>query len=284
MELPLTSTPLASTLLTGLIRPGWITREVLLKSFLPVQWKTYWYFSAYVAVFLLSPFLNRLVCSLSKQECRKLMLVLFLLFSAGTFIAKAFDVDFLQLVGGYSFVWLMVLYLFGACLRMAGLPAFHKAALLLVYTCCVFLSWISKILIENHTRARYGKALHGRLLTTYTAPTIFLCGICLLLFFLQIRIRRELARKAVQICSPLAFSVYLIHTHPVIWEHILKNAFRPMANLSAWIVWLPVLLSAAGIFIVCLAIDYGRSRLFALLGIRQKLDRLFEKKTGGKAD
>ena len=272
---------LGITLLTGLLRPEWIGRDVLLKSFFPVQWKTYWYFSAYVVVFLLSPYMNRLVLSLSQKECRRLMLVLFLVFSAGTCIAKAFDVDFLELVGGYSLIWLLVLYLFGACLRLSGLPRFRKRTLLIVYLICVFVSWISKILIENATRARYGKAMHGRILTTYTAPTIFLCGICLLLLFEQLRIRTKLLSALIKVFAPLSFSVYLIHAHPVIWDHILKNAFRSFADMSAALVWIPVLLAAAGILLVCLGIDYCRNRLFAVLRVRRKLDALF---TGKEAD
>ena len=260
-------------LITGiaaLVHPEWIDRDLLLKSFLPVQWKTYWYFSGYVAAALLSPFLNRMVLSLKDKERRRLLVVLLLVFSAGTFISKSYDVDFLQLVGGYSCMWLLVLYVCGACLGLEKIPG-RKWLYGGIYLLCVVLSWSSKILIENHTRAVYGKAMHGRLLTTYTAPTIVMCGICLLLLFAGLQIRSRRADRLIRLVSGLSFSVYLIHTHPVIWDHVLKDAFRRFSNISAWIVWIPVLLGAAGIFLACLAADYLRSRLFGLIGVRRRL-------------
>ena len=263
------------TLVFGIIHPVWITRQVLLKSFFPVMWKTYWYFSAYMALSFLAPFFNRMLHSLSGKECRRLLVTVFLVFSVWTLIPKSFDVDFLSLSGGYTFVWIMVLYIFGGAMRLADLKEIKKRYLLLVYVLMTVIAWGSKILIENTTRRIYGKAMYGRGLVTYHAPTIFMCGICLVLLFSQLKINGRIARGIITALSPLAFAVYIIHTHPVIWEHILKGAFSKWIYLDWKVILGPVFLAALGIFALCLAIEFLRRQLFALLRIPQLTERIF---------
>ena len=265
-------------LAAGILRPEWINRGVVLKSVFPVMWKTYWYFSAYMALSFLAPFFNKMLHSLSEKECRRLMLTIFLVFSVWTLVPKSFDVDFLSLTGGYTFAWIMLLYIFGGAMRLSELRQIKKRYLLLVYILMTIIAWGSKIIIENHTRRIYGKAMYGRGLVTYHAPTIFLCGICLVLLFSQLKIRGSLAKKIISVTSPLAFAVYIIHTHPIIWEHILKGAFGKWIYLNWKVVLIPVLLAALGIFALCLGIEFLRQQLFKLLRIPQLLDRIFARK------
>ena len=112
---------------------------------------------------------------------------------------------------------------------------------------------------------------------TYHAPTILICGICLLLVFSQLRIRSGWARKVIARTSPLAFAVYIIHTHPLIWEHVMKDAFSRWAYLDWRVVLFPVLGAAFLIFCLCLGIEYLRQRLFTLLKIPAALDRVFSR-------
>ena len=256
------------TAAASLFHGSWVTREVLIMSLLPVSWKTYWYFSCYFVLFFFTPFLNRMVLSLEDREKKRLMLAIFVLLTLLPVVPKTFSVDTLTLLGGYSLIWLMALYVFGACLSTCSPIHLKKRWYLLIYLGCVVLTWGSKILIENYTRPIYGEAKYGRILTAYTSPTIFICGICLLLLFEQIQIRSALLKKIIRLFSPLAFSVYIIHAHPVIWEHLLKGAFKSWRYLPAWQVLWPVLLAALLIYVVCSLIDFLRRLLFTKIGIQ----------------
>lgn len=52
----------------------------MISSLFPVLRNQYWYFTAYIVVFLLAPFINKMLLSLSDYEWKKLLLVLFIIF------------------------------------------------------------------------------------------------------------------------------------------------------------------------------------------------------------
>lgn len=256
------------TLLYWIFAPGLLAADSLWKAIFPVCWKTYWYFSAYAGLFFVMPYLNRMVYALREEERKRMALMLFLLFSVGTALPKVNNSDFLQLIGGYSFVWLVILYLFGACIKTCRFRRRKTYQYLLAYFGLAAFSWIFKILVENYTRKVYGEAKFGRLFTSYTAPTILLCGVCLFLIFERLEIRSRVMQKLIAMASPLAFSVYLIHTQPLIWENMLKGAvgsyryFHPILAVPA------VLGTAVLIYLVCSLIDLVRKKLFEVLQVR----------------
>lgn len=248
--------------------PEWVTPEIARKVFFPASFKTYWYFSAYAALFFLTPFINRGIAALTKKMRCGLMLALFLVFSVWTMVPKAFSADFLSLVGGYSFVWIFLLYVWGACLRENETQAPKKRTCLLMYFSMVLLAWIYKILMENATRSMFGEARYGRVFVTYTAPTMVICGFCLFFFFRELSLRKTVS-KLIRRLSGAAFGVYIIHTHPLIWENILKNAFSYLRYMKTPLVIAPVMLAAAGIFAACMLLEQARMVLFRVCRIRE---------------
>ena len=250
------------TLLYRIFAPGLLAADSLWKAIFPVSWKTYWYFSSYVGLFILMPYLNKMINSLQEREIKGMAVKLFLVFSVLTALPKVNGSDFLQLVGGYSFAWLLILYLLGAAIRKCSFRRWKNRWYLLSYFGLVTFSWGFKIVVENYTRKVYGEARFVRMFTGYAAPTILLCAVCLFLIFERMELKSVMLRKIIRTAAPLAFSVYLIHTHPLIWENILKGAFGNLANCSFWLIIPAVLVSSAGIYLVCSGVDVGRRWLF----------------------
>lgn len=265
------------TLLYRMFAPELLVEGSLWKAILPVSWKTYWYFSAYVGVFFLMPYLNKMVNSLTERETRRLAMTLFLVFSVGTALPKVNSVDFLQLIGGYSFAWLLILYLLGACLKKCNFRRWKNSTYLTAYFSLAAFSWAFKIVVENYTRAIYGEARYGRLFTGYAAPTILLCAVCLFLMFENLKLKSVWLRKLVTFASPLTFSVYLIHTQPQIWENVLKGLFAEFRYLDWWAIIPASLTGAVLIYVVCTLIDVVRNWLFRLLKVRKVTEILVEK-------
>ncbi len=289
-------------LILGLSHRDWMTRETWLQIILPIQWKTWWYYSAYVGLYFLMPFLNRGVKALEPRDRRNLLSVTFILFSVCTMIAKVFFVDPFSLVGGYSLIWLVILYVFGACLREleqergtssgsgVSSPDANEAsalqekakglwerildlrpgALLLIFAGSTVLSWLWKVLVDTGVITAPADTQLQRMLLIYHSPTIVINAIALLLLFRQLRIRSTAVSRIITLLAPSAFYVYIIHTHPLIWEHILKGAFSAWSSLSPAVVIFPVLGAALGIYLVCSAIDL----------VRRMICRLFTGKTG----
>jgi cytochrome c biogenesis factor len=199
--------------------------------------------------------------------------------------------DFLGLGGGYSFLWLSILYVMGACLKKIRLRSHPPVLYLSVFFCSVVFSWLFKILVENYTRGLYGKALYGRVFTSYTAPTMVICAVSLLLLFQNMKVGNEGFRSLIRFLSPMAFSVYLVQVQPYVWEYLLKDSCRHFYSLGPALCILMVLLSAFLLYCTCTAVDLIRVLVFRLLHVRgvcdavfgflgQRLDRLFPSDEG----
>ena len=127
--------------------------------------------------------------------------------------------------------------------------------------------------MENLTRSLLGEARYGRLFTGYAAPTILLCALCLLLVFERLEIKSSLGKRIVALVAPLSFSVYLIHTHPMIWDTLLKGAFASYRYFFWPFILAAVPVTAAAVYAACSLIDLVRKKLFDLIGIRQFSER-----------
>ena len=265
------------TLLTRLVHPEWVTFEGIVKSMLPVMFSIYWYFTAFTGVSFLAPYLNRMILSLTDRERKRLLLVILLLFCSYTAVPKVLGKDIMILSGGYSFVWLMLLYMAGACLKKLSFRKRPAWQYLTVFLSLTVISWGYKILMENYTRARFGEPKYGRLLTSYTSPTIFACGICLLLVFASLNIRSKGLIRVIRFFAPMAFSVYLIHVHPLPWEYIIRDRFKAFYQLPWYLVIFAIPGAAFLIWLICSLLDLPRYWLFRLLKIR-KLCETIEKK------
>ena len=98
---------------------------------------------------------------------------------------------------------------------------------------------------------------------------MILQSISVLLFFTQIKYNKYLA-KIIIFIGPLTFGVYLIHEHPLIRSHIIRNLFsKDSNNLSLNSVVKLILLRDLKILTISACIDYLRHLLFTLLRIRK---------------
>jgi len=322
-------------LVLGLSNRAWLDRDTLLQILLPIQWKTWWYYSAYIGLYFLMPFLNRGVAALSGHEKRNLMSVSFMIFCVFPLVAKTFSSDFFALVGGYSLIWLIILYVFGACLRLldeenaagqthdpardqgsvqtqgtmpeggavqeagqeimqeqtpvqpaqsvqkhdggqekggfwTGVLRLPVPVLLLIFLLSTLLAWFWKYLVDTGVITAPADTVFPRMFLFYHSPTIFANGLAMLLIFRQIRIRPGRLRQIIMLFAPSAFYVYIIHTHPLIWEHILKAALAGWRSMPAAVVLLPVLALAIGIYLGCSCVDIGRRQVPRLLSALRK--------------
>lgn len=261
--------------------------DTLWKAGFPTMWKTYWYFSSYVGVFFIAPYLNKMVKTLGDTEKKRLCLMLFLLTSVFTMVPRASTTgsDFLGIGAGYSFLWLAVMYVTGACIRELTREEggsdreekkdlLHRGRLfyLLLFAVCVILTWLSRFLIEDFTKAVYGQARYVRLLYSYAGPTMVISAYALLMIFKGIQPSGGI-RKIIRILSPMAFSVYLVQVQPYFWNYALKGECSFIAGEAPLLSLVMVLGCAALLYLFCTVIDIPRMLVFRLLHIRRLTQR-----------
>lgn len=235
----------------------------ILRSFLPVLTQKYWYFTAYFGLMFFIPYLNMMIQSISLAQTRALLFTLIIVFTAFPMLSTQ-DIFFVK--AGYSFLWIAILYLIGACLgKIDGRWDLPWWKCLIGYMLCVSITLGGKLFFPIITTKLIGDARYENLLVSYASPTILLSAIFLLSLFKNLTIKNYIIKRSIQFVSPLAFGVYLIHTHPLVWNYLLSNRFSEYSTLPIWFFVPVVIFTAVGIFIFCATIDLFRLKLFGLL-------------------
>lgn len=257
---------LGTTLVFAAVRGDAIGARTLLAALFPFAYKTYWYFSAYFCLFLFLPFLNLLVERLERGAAVRLLMTVVLVLSV---LPTVFRMDYAALSGGYSFVWLAVLYVVGACIKKFDfLSRLSRAACLLLYGGCVLVGFFYKIGAEMLKTWLSGTPQYCDHLMNYFLPSVFLGALFLLRLFSDLKPRRFVT-GLVHFFAPTAFGVYLFHAAPLIMETFLTGRFLSYLSLPTALLPLAVLATACGIFLVSALVDRVRLLLFELLRVRQ---------------
>lgn len=267
------------TVLFYFLRPGTVSKMALLFSAFPLSRQTFWYFSAYCALFLLIPLLNRGIHSLNRSQAKVLCVLIVVTFSV---LPTFMNVDTFSLGGGYSALWLIALYFIGACIRKFDFGARVKSWVLMGgYALSVLLSVGLFALLHLDVFSGVLRVWRKSLLLQYTAPTILFNGIALLLLFARMKINRRWIIRIIRLLSPVSFGVYILHTHHEIGDlFFLDKPFVVFAKYPIPLMIVAVLVSAVGMFLFFGAIDRLRIWLFDRLKLKKRLLALEEKYIG----
>ena len=103
--------------------------------------------------------------------------------------------------------------------------------------------------------------------TPFIVVGTLLAAVALVLCFAELNIGPRFGRF-IESVSPLAFSVYLIHAHPLIWEHWLAGRFAFLADKPPILLASGVLGGAFAIYLVCSLADVLRAGLFRLFRVK----------------
>jgi len=222
------------------INGGW-DRTSIIKRCFPVTFHMFWYFTAYFALFFAVPVLNTFIFTIDEQTSKKAFLILMALFSVMGMLGEPFHTK-----GGYSALWLIVVYCLGALAKRARL--FEKKqtlSLVLLWLLCNLITW--------------GGYVFGGMsrLMNYISPAVLLSAMILVVLFSRIPLKGNVVRKV----SPLVFGIYLLQLNPVVWTRLLYNACAFIGS-KPLVVGIGYVFFAAGfLFAAGLAVEAVRRKL-----------------------
>lgn len=236
--------------------PGEVSKKELVCSLFPVTTHVYWYFCAYTGLFFVIPWINKLMRAVTGAESTRLVALLMVLFSVYSTFARSMSDPFV-LDEGYSFVWLSVMYVVGAWMKKCDVPRRCKKR----YLICgmlggVLLAW----------GWRVAAPVVPGLFISYLSPVMVFIAASLVCIFAGAKVGEGL-KKAAACFAPAAFGVYLIHSHPLLWDRAMKGVFERLAQAGAARYAFVVLGFALVVFAICLMIEKLRIWLFRKLGI-----------------
>lgn len=227
-----------------------ITNEFSIKRFLHSLIPINYFVWIYIAVYLLSPWINIIFESISKKHAASLLLLMFVIFSvypsivdiysgiSGTTISGISTISSTDSGAGYTFVNFVFMYCIGAYVRKFGINL-KKYQCIIGYLIVTF----GILLIINFT-------MNG---LYYSNPLVILSALFLFLVFEKSKLP---SCKVTTILSSCTFSIFIIHCQMYfIWKAI--NVEKMLTQN---------LLLSIGAFIVSVLIMYICSAGVALLG------------------
>lgn len=237
---------------------------MLLKSMLPVTTKQYWYFTAYTGVFFLEGIINKFIYKLSKEKCQNLFVIIGCLLIYFTFCGQFADPFCVN--GGYSFLWLLIMYLVGALIKKLDIGNNTSSVKLLCLGVGLWIvTWGLKMLMGDYC-----------FLLRYTSITIVGMASVWLIIFSKIAVN-ETFIKYIKSFTPCVFGVYLLHDNNFVRELLISNKFSWIAMQPILAIPLYVLFIGIAVLISCLLIDKMRYGLFSLLRINDLSVRIEHK-------
>lgn len=216
----------------------------LFKSLAPIY--CYWFINKYIAVLILSPFINKVCNSITKKQFQ-ILIVSLLLLSSQFFVFFPFG----KIYGdGISLIWMITMYITGGYLRLYT-PKFKywgtvTLILIIIYNFCYIY-------------------LYGIIMVWNNSLITYILSITTFMWFKNLTISNDgFIPKMIMFIAPNTLAVYIIHSHPYVTTHLMQAFNRFMGPIP---VFLYLYLFSSIVFIASVIIDKIRLYIFQYTGI-----------------
>lgn len=253
---------LAGLLLAIAFSAEQVTLKSVIKSLIPTLFGHYWYFTAYFAVAVFLPVLNRILHNENSLITVFCCLVVFSVLP--TLVMQ----DPFKTGYGFSALWLAVCYLIGGYIRLhPNLIRISAKKALLFYGMTALGLWCAKVLIRMFAlRIGFGTGLAYYLLQ-YSSPFVVAEACFLFVAFTKIRLHCRFTAKACLWLSECSFAAYLIHENLFFRQLFVSNKLIMLNALSIPAELAVILIGAACSFAAFASVDHIRLALFRICRI-----------------
>ena len=241
----------------------WIT------AVLPLQMEHYWFATAYVLMFVLSPLLAAGARQLSKRQLELaigLLLIYFCVFKSLSPILLATDKY------GYDYPWFICLFLIAAYIRLYGsgddglqigkYRLFTSAKASAGWYVFFALAIFAVSVVLGVITARIGKfEYYMNMVFSYNHILTLLAAVSLFYAFKHWEPKEGKSNRFLCKIAPYTFGVYLIHENVAIRD--LWTGWFEVERVKDSLLFVPyMVLVIICLFVVCMAIDYIRTCIF----------------------
>lgn len=249
-----------------------ISKVTFIKELLPINIDEYWFIKNYLLLYLLSPFLNRAIKNFDKKNYKKLLIVLFIIFSilptitGNRFIANS----------GYTMYSFVFLYLVGSYLRLYPIDKSYLfknisknmyqliVISLFVFSLCtnfINFHFFKSIMHYNIVLEEFA----GYIVNTYRSysnPLIVIQSVSYFCLFASLSIKYN---KFINVLGVSTFGVYLIHDNNLVRGIIYKGLLLSNKKFHSYKIIIYIIFVAIIIYITCTIIELIRQKLFKFI-------------------
>lgn len=249
---------------------GW--KQVLF-TFFPVTTNFYWFITAYILVYIMSPYLNLLIRAMDEKTHRNLLITALALYCLIPTVFGFFYNNTEGMLYYNRFIWLIIMYFLGAyisrknCSREIPEEQQRKrSARISVISAAVL---VLSILVIDHFHGFFewlGTTEPAYFWPPNTIPMVFL-SVGLFTLFLHIKIPYN---PAINAAASTTLGIYLLHDG-ILVSWLWRTVFQCAAYQDSPLLPVRILTAAGVIFTVGAAIDLLRQKLE-----KHTLDRLLD--------
>ena len=189
----------------------------------------YWFIQIYLLLYIISPIINKLINAISQKEFRRILFVLFIIFSIIPFLtANRTNMS----NSGYTLVNFVFLYLIGAYLKKYPMKDSYlfrrisknsyKLFLLIIFIISLFINYTNYKTLESLSFSNSILNLmytnYKNVFDAYSNPFVLIQSISYFLLFESFNIKSKLINRI----SKLVLGVYFIHENGFVREYIYK--------------------------------------------------------------
>ncbi len=225
-------------------------KAVLLKHLFPITRGLWWFPTAYVVVYLFSPYINKAIKSLTKKEFQNMMILSFIIWSVLPTIIK--DNPFSNTI-----IWFIFVYIIGAYIRLYPVKYKDSETYIVLAIALSIVLFIWSILFDILGINYKFFAVRSTLYYGQQTVPIIIISILLFLGFINMNIKSS---KIINTIAKTTFGIYLIHDSRygrlILWNKIFKNStYLTSKYLIPYSIMVIII-----VFVVCALIDFIRSK------------------------
>ncbi len=193
------------------------TTAIRMRTFAPILNANYWFLVPYLALYIIFPFLNKMIKSLNKQQLKILLIIFFILLSVLYNVTTLLDI--FEPINGHSFLWFIFIYAIGAYIKLYSSKEkkekLHKYKYLILYFITALIGFIINILLETIKGTDITLNLLSERLLTFNSVFAVIESISLFMFFKDVQIKNKIVNNIITWISPNILAVYLLHAHHI---------------------------------------------------------------------
>lgn len=212
-----------------------------------------WFVLAYIALYLLIPFINVLIKNISKENLKRLIMINIIFF----YLFSTIYSDTLIRDNGYGITNFVNLYLIGAYIGKYNVGNIQKYKSCLLYLICAIVTTLISCFTDRNAYA-------------YSSIFNLIGAIALFLTFKNLNIK---SNKFINNISSYTFSAYIIHENAYLCLILYRLLFKCDLYYTNNFLIVNFIYTILGIYAICLIVEKIRRLLFKRI-IDNRIDKI----------
>lgn len=251
------------------------SKRSLFLMFFSVIFNRYWFITAYVLLYILSPFINMFMKKLAKKDLKKFILTILILWCIiPTFFGFLSNTSE-SLLFYNRFIWLLIVYIIGAYIRLYSLELFKSKRNIYISNIITTLIMLLSIVVIWKFKMFFAKVGTTELAYFWHPNTIpmLLLSVGIFEMFANFKIKNN---KFINLMASTTLGIYVLHDG-ILQNYLWNVLFKTNASLNTNYFLVHIILATFIIFIAGSIIDLLRQLLEKITVNKLLNSKLYEK-------